>query len=255
VEDELVRSKKLGVDTGGALGRKAESRTFKTEGCRAGLSEYDAAIMGQIDEQKERQRLAELYASLEEGELREIAADADSLTELARGVLRSEMLSRGMAAPPAEKEASETSSKKDEMPGPIMVGQYRDSSEAMIAKSMLDSAGIESFLSDENLVRLDWFYSNLVGGIKLMVREEDAETATKLLEEQIPEKFDVAGVGEYVQPRCPHCGSLDVSFDELNKQIAYPGLFLGVPIPVNRKGGRCHACGHKWGSESEPSSV
>ena len=46
--------------------------------------------------------------------------------------------------------------------------------ERVLAKSMLDSAGIESFLGDENLVRLDWFYSNLVGGIKLMVREEDA---------------------------------------------------------------------------------
>ena len=209
--------------------------------------------MGQIDEAKEWWRLGELYASLEEGELEEIAADADSLTQMAREVLRSEMLSRGMVAPPAEREASETSSKKEEMPGPIMVGRYRDSSEAMIAKSMLDSAGIESFLSDENLVRLDWFYSNLVGGIKLMVREEDAATARKLLEENIPEKFDVAGVGEYAQPRCPECGSLDVSFDELNKQIAYTGLLLGVPIPVNRKGGTCHACGHEWDSENDPS--
>ena len=136
-----------------------------------------------------------------------------------------------------------------------MVGRYRDSGEAMIAKSMLDSAGIESFLSDENLVRLDWFYSNLVGGIKLMVREEDADTARKLLEENIPEKFDVAGVGEYAQPRCPQCGSMDVSFDGLNKQIAYSGLFLNLPIPVNRKGGKCHACGHEWGSESKPSSA
>jgi hypothetical protein len=125
----------------------------------------------------------------------------------------------------------------------------------MIAKSMLDSAGIQSFLSDENLVRLDWFYSNLVGGIKLMVREEDGETARKLLEENIPEKFDVTGVGEYTQPRCPQCGSLDVSFDALNKQIAYPGFFLNLPIPVNRKGGKCHACGHEWGGERKPSSA
>ena len=55
--------------------------------------------------------------------------------------------------------------------------------EALLAKSMLDSAGIESVLGDENLVRLDWFYSNLVGGIELMVREEDAETARKVLEQ------------------------------------------------------------------------
>ena len=69
-----------------------------------------------------------------------------------------------------------------------MVGRYRDSGEAMIAKSMLDSAGIECLLGDENLVRIDWF---LADGIKLMVREEDADTARKLLEENVPEKFDV----------------------------------------------------------------
>jgi hypothetical protein len=144
--------------------------------------------MGQSDEQKEGRRLADLYASLEDGELEEIAADADSLTEMAREVLRSEMLSRGMHAPPGEKEDSKTSGSQREHPGPVMVGRYRDSGEAMIAKSMLDSAGIECFLGDENLVRIDWFYSNLIGGIKLMVREEDADTARKLLEENIPEK-------------------------------------------------------------------
>ena len=216
---------------------------------------YDAVVMGQIDEQKERRRLAELYASLEDGELEKIAADAGSLTQVAREVLRAEMFGRGMSAPSPERDVSETSGSERETPGPVMIGRYRDSGEAMIAKSMLDSAGIESFLSEENLVRLDWFYSNLVGGIKLMVREEDAETARKLLEENIPERFDVAGVGEYAQPLCPKCGSLDVSFDELNKQIAYTGLFLGIPIPVNHKGGKCHACGHEWGSEDEPSLV
>jgi hypothetical protein len=216
---------------------------------------YDAGVMGQIDEQKERRRLAEWYASLEDGELEKIAADAGSLTQVARAALRAEMLGRGMSAPSIEREVSETSDSEREVPGPILIGRYRDSGEAMIAKSMLDSAGIESFLSDENLVRLDWFYSNLVGGIKLMVREEDAETARKLLEENIPEKFDVAGVGEYKQPRCPKCGSLDVSFDELNKQIAYTGFLLNVPIPVNYMGGRCHGCGHEWGSESDASSL
>jgi len=144
--------------------------------------------MGQSDEQKEQGRLADLYASLEEGELKEIAGDAESLTELAREALRSEMLMRGMQAPPAEKEDSGTSGSEREPPGPVMVGRYRGSGEAMIAKSMLDSAGIECFLGDENLVRIG--LSNLVGGIKLMVREEDAETARKLLEESIPEKFD-----------------------------------------------------------------
>src|SRR5260370_22658244 len=190
--------------------------------------------MGQIDEQRDGKRLAELYAGMEKGELEELAGEADSLTPVAREALRSEMLSRGMEAPPANAGAAETSASKDEAASPVMIARYGGSGESLIAKRMLDSAGIESFLGDENLVRLDWFYSNLVGGIKLMVREEDAETARKLLEENIPEKFEVAGVGEYTQPRCPQCGSMDGSFYELDKQIAYPGLFLSLPIPVNR---------------------
>lgn len=144
--------------------------------------------MGQIDERLERKRLAELYAGMEKGELEEIAGDAKSLTAVAREALRAEMLSRGMEAPPASPEAAETSTSKNEAPSPVVIARYGGVPEAVLAKSMLDSAGIESFLGDENLVRLDWFYSNLVGGIKLMVREEDAETARALLEKNSPEK-------------------------------------------------------------------
>jgi len=187
--------------------------------------------------------------------LEEIAGDADSLTPVAKEALRSEMLSRGMEAPSAQSETGERSNSDDETLRPMMVGRYSGVPEALVAKSMLDSAGIESFLSDENLVRLDWFYSNLVGGIKLMVREEDAETARTVLEKNIPEKLEVTGIGEYVQPPCPRCGSLDVSFDGLDKQIAYTGLFFRIPIPVNRKGGKCHACGHEWVPESERPSA
>jgi len=149
---------------------------------------YDADAMGQIDEGRERRRLAELYAGMEKGELEEIAKDPGSLTPVAREALRTEMLSRGMEAPPARAEATETSASKDGAPSPVVIARYGGVPEAMLAKSMLDSAGIESFLGDENLVRLDWFYSNLVGGIKLMVREEDAETARALLENNSPEK-------------------------------------------------------------------
>jgi len=144
--------------------------------------------MAQIDGQRERKRLAELYVGMEKGELEEIARDANSLTAVAREVLRAEMLSRGMEAPPANAEAAQTSASKNEAPSPVMIARYGGVPEALLAKSMLDSAGIESFLGDENLVRLDWFYSNLVGGIKLMVRKEDAETARALLEKNTPEK-------------------------------------------------------------------
>ena len=112
-------------------------------------------VMGQIDEQKERKRLAELYAGMEKGELEEIPGDAGSLTPVAKEVLRSEMLSRGMDAPSASAGAAETSAGNNEPPSPVVIARYGGVLEAVLAKSMLDSAGIESFLGDENLVRLD----------------------------------------------------------------------------------------------------
>jgi hypothetical protein len=57
----------------------------------------------------------------------------------------------------------------------------------------LDSAEIECFLVDDNMARIEW--SNLVGGIKLCVKQEDAEAALDMLEQPIPEEFDVDGVG------------------------------------------------------------
>ncbi len=177
---------------------------------------------------------------------------ADSLTPVAREALRAELSSRGMEAPPMKQKT--IASEVKVAGAPVIIGQYRDSMEAMVAKSMLDSAGIESFLADENLVNLSWFYSNLIGGMKLMVREEDAETARKLLEEKTPEKFDVDGVGEYVQPRCPKCGSMDVGFDEVDKQSAHVAMALvGVPLIRTHKGGTCHTCGHEWDYDGGPS--
>lgn len=208
--------------------------------------------MAQMDWEKERQRLASLYASMEDAELQEIATRPESLTDVARNVLRSEMSKRGM--PPLPETSKLDAPKKSDPP--VMIRRYQDLPEALLSKSILESAGIESFLGDENLVRIDWFYSNLVGGIKLLVRAEDAETAIKLLAQETPEKFNVDGVGEYEQPRCPRCKSLDVAFDELNKRIAYGGmLFAGLPITITSNHWKCHSCGYEWDDDGEPVSA
>jgi hypothetical protein len=199
--------------------------------------------MTQMDWAKERQRLAALYAAMEAGELEAIAAQGASLTDVARQVLGSELVRRGMPALP---DPGKSDPPKYSDP-PVMIRRYQLLPEALLSKSILDSAGIESFLADENLIRIDWFYSNLVGGIKLLVRREDAETANELLAQETPSKFDVDGVGEYQQPCCPKCQSLDVAFDELNKRVAYGGmLFVGLPIPVTSEHWKCHSCGNEW---------
>jgi len=72
------------------------------------------------------------------------------------------------------------------------------------------------------------------------------EVANEILNQPIPDGFDVAGVGEYQQPQCPKCQSLQVTFQELNRPVSYMTVWLHVPIPVYRPAWRCHACDAEW---------
>ncbi len=131
-----------------------------------------------------------------------------------------------------------------------MIRRFRDLPEALLAQGTLESAGIESFLADENIVRMDWFWSNLIGGVKLMVSPADASAAIAILSQPIPEKIETPE-GEYEQPHCPQCGSLDVSFEELNKPIAYGSAYISLPLPVHNQGWKCHTCDHKWDAPAD----
>jgi hypothetical protein len=215
------------------------------------VERYHAVVMSQIDPEKERQRLAALYSGMEDLELEEIAKDSESLTDVAKQALQFELSQRGIAIDPEAAGLAAKEASRKELPRPVIVRRYRDLPEASIAKSVLDSAGIESILADDNMVRLDWFYSNLVGGIKILVREEDAETAAKLLEQEVPEKFEVEGVGEYVQPQCPNCKSMNVSFNGLDKRMTYTAMFVSLPIPITNKDWKCHVCGHEWEDDAD----
>ncbi|MGA2020535.1 MAG: DUF2007 domain-containing protein [Candidatus Sulfotelmatobacter sp.] len=193
--------------------------------------------------QRERRRLAANYASMTDEELQKLARSAETLTELAWDALEDEMDRRHLeySDDPAPQPRQEM-----EVRELVTIRQFRDLPEALLAKGSLESAGIECFLADENLVRLDWFISNFIGGIKLKVRALDAANAQKLLDEPILEGLYVQGIGLYEQPRCPKCQSLDVNFQELDRPIAYLSAFLRVPIPVQRPAWHCHACDAEW---------
>ncbi len=54
--------------------------------------------------------------------------------------------------------------------------------DAYLFRSFLGSRGIEAHLFDEHLVQLAWHYSNALGGVRVMVAEEDQDEAFALLE-------------------------------------------------------------------------
>ena len=229
--------------------------------------------MVMIDPEQERQRLAEFYSHQMDGELEKVAEQAYELTDLARQALRAEMSRRGLSAalievrpvapvpvalpgdpperePPGKEEVAPPAGEL-ELRSMLTIRQFRDLPEALLAKGSLESAGIEAVLGDDNIVRLDWFWSNLMGGVKLKVSPEDVEAANEILDQPIPEGFDVAGIGEYRQPNCPKCQSLDVTFQEV-APAAYVSAYLNVPIPFHRRAWRCHSCDVEWEDDGVP---
>ena len=192
--------------------------------------------------EEERVRIAGVYSAMSDEELGQIAESGDELSDAAREAFQAEVARRGLKleiAPPRGEDIFEFNET-------VTLRQFRDLPEALLAKGSLESAGIQAYLVDDNMIRMDWFISNLLGGIKLKVRPEDAEAAGEILNQPIPEMLDVEGVGSFEQPRCPRCQSLDVSYEELNKEFSYLTAYAGVPIPVYKKGWTCHACGNEW---------
>jgi hypothetical protein len=67
----------------------------------------------------------------------------------------------------------------------ITVGVFHSQPEFLLARTRLESADIECFAYDENMLRIGGWHSHIFGGIKLQVRESDAQDASAILR-QIP---------------------------------------------------------------------
>ena len=129
----------------------------------------------------------------------------------------------------------------------VTIETFRDLTEALLAKGRLEAADIDSCLADENLVRMDWFLANAIGGIKLKVPEEQAAEAFRVL---FTEKY--RGPQE-TRPQCPKCGSSEVSVVDPDKGFRLAVLWMfALPTPrVGEVQWRCAGCGAAWVEEEE----
>jgi len=130
----------------------------------------------------------------------------------------------------------------------VTLAHFRDIPEALLAKGKIESAGIPCVLADGNLVRMDWLLSNAIGGLRLQVHRQDADSARALLEEPIPPAFSEEEVGEdYAQPRCPRCFSLDIAFETIDRFWTFGlWLLLQFPVRVRKENWKCYTCGAEW---------
>jgi Putative prokaryotic signal transducing protein len=187
---------------------------------------------------------ADLYRPMSELELQSLLADWHSLIPEARSALAAEFASRSLELieppPPSEEELPEFRDL-------TTVRRYRDLSEALVARAVIESAGIFCFLKDENLVRLDWQVSNFIGGIRLQVAATDVEAAEAILSQPVPDLIDIPDQPGFEQPRCPRCTSTDIIWERQGRKAALASLYLfSLPLPRGSESWHCNSCDLRW---------
>ena len=186
---------------------------------------------------------ADLYRSMSELELQSLVADWHSLLPMARSALSAEFASRSLdfVVP------SYTEDRSVEFRELVTIRRYRDLSEAIVARAVIESAGIFCFLKDENLVRLDWQVSNFIGGIRLQVALPDVEAAEAILSQPIPNEFAIPDQPGFSQPRCPRCTSTDIAWERQGRKAALASLYLfSLPLPRGSESWHCNSCDLRW---------
>jgi Flp pilus assembly protein TadD len=145
---------------------------------------------------------------------------------------------------------------------PVTVATFLHPLQAHLARGRLEEAGIHSFLADEEIVALNYFWANGFHGIKLCVAEESAGEALDLLRSK--REVGVHGLGdEDGQIWCPECLSYHTRYETYNLQLVYlaslliilpfliakvilvlllPLLFMLIP----KRAWTCQSCGHAW---------
>jgi hypothetical protein len=128
--------------------------------------------------------------------------------------------------------------------------------EAHMAQSYLESYGIDSELRDELTAQVNNFYSNAIGGVKLLVKEEDFSRGIEVLKEG--GYINESGTKEKVVERvfiengfninaCPFCSSENISIKKVPTIWTVIVLFiLNAAFPILRKSYTCYDCGREW---------
>ena len=124
----------------------------------------------------------------------------------------------------------------------VTVRRYSSPQEAHLARAKLESEGVPAVVQDENLIRMNWLYSNAIGGVKLQVAHSHIDTANRILG-----SVERSQTESEVAYRCPHCGGSDTRVRVRGRQSTFlTWLFAGFPLWRGRREWLCSGCQHTW---------
>jgi DNA-directed RNA polymerase subunit M/transcription elongation factor TFIIS len=123
----------------------------------------------------------------------------------------------------------------------IIANSYNDYFKANIALTKLQNEGIETMLKDENTVTIDPMLGNAIGGIKLMIKETDADAVFTIFKKWKEEANEIT--------KCPKCKSSQIEW--VTKQVPqnffmaiFSALTLGYALSDTHY--KCNNCKHKF---------
>ena len=197
---------------------------------------------------QEWRRLTQLYADKYGGELLELAASFEGLTEMAKTVLRDEMRKRGLGDPIAPGWASRLKAQEDaqhaldaaeaeavekpvEYTWKTILCERESREEAWQTMKMLGRAGIESWLRDPSRYFVEPHLD--LTNYCVLVAADQLDEARAVIANPIPQDIideSREEIPEYTPPVCPACGAAD------------PILLSAEPS----NSWECESCGEEW---------
>ncbi len=122
------------------------------------------------------------------------------------------------------------------------------------AKNLLESEGITTFTRDELTAQVNNFYSNAIGGVRLLVHNSELERAREILVEGgyiRPEDYQAPSEAEVIhtadRAHCPYCGSAHISkTKEANAAAVLLAYMIGLVLPIFKRTYQCWDCNKNW---------
>lgn len=139
----------------------------------------------------------------------------------------------------------------------ITISTYEYSQQAHIVKNYLESEGVIVFMKDDMTTSVASYYAHAIGGIKLMVKEQDFDRALDILVEggYLKNKEALKNIEVEILKKdpamsretCPYCNSVNI------EKVKHPDpiqnalyLILGVIFPILRRPNKCNDCKKMW---------
>jgi len=133
--------------------------------------------------------------------------------------------------------------------GFVTLRAYRDPVDAEVDRAHLELEGIDAIVVDDDLVAMQWQYSNAIGGVKLKVDAADVARSARVLEGDHAAEIEAISAALPAgrdDPGCPACGSAGVASAGWRRRWAALSLLTGLPFVFGGRVWKCRRCGHAW---------